>query len=64
MKTFFCSFAVLLFSFCCKAQENNPFTIGFEKSTPSKILGEQRKVGYIFQTGIEKMKIQGKDFTL
>ncbi len=44
MKTLFCSFAVLLFSFCCKAQENNPFTIGFEKSTPSKILGEQRKV--------------------
>ena len=44
MKTFFCSFALLLFSFCAKAQESNPFTTGFEKSTPSKILGEQRKV--------------------
>jgi uncharacterized protein len=44
MKTFFYSFAILLFSFCAKAQENNPFTIGFEKSSPSKILGEQRKV--------------------
>jgi len=44
MKTFLYSFAMLLFSFCGKAQENNPFTIGFEKSFPSKILGEQRKV--------------------
>ncbi|MFZ1784338.1 MAG: alpha/beta hydrolase-fold protein [Ferruginibacter sp.] len=44
MKTFFCSFTLLLFSFCAKAQENNPFTIGFEKSSPSKILSEQRKV--------------------
>jgi len=44
MKTFFYSFAMLLFSFCAKAQGNNPFTIGFEKSSPSKILGEQRKV--------------------
>jgi uncharacterized protein len=44
MKIFFCSFAVFLFSFCCKAQENNSFTIGFEKSTLSKNLGEQRKV--------------------
>src|SRR5665647_282520 len=44
MKTFFCSFTMLLFSFCTKAQENNPFTIGFEKSLPSTILGEQRKV--------------------
>ncbi len=35
---------MLLFSFCAKAQENNPFTIGFEKSSPSKIMGEQRKV--------------------
>lgn len=44
MKTLFYFFAMLLFSFCAKAQENNPFTIGFEKSTPSEILGEQRKV--------------------
>ena len=44
MKTFFYSFALLLFSFSANAQENNPFTSGFEKSAPSKILGEQRKV--------------------
>lgn len=44
MKTFFYSLAVLLFSFCAKAQENSPFTFGFEKSSVSKILGEQRKV--------------------
>ena len=43
-KTFFCSFTILLFSFCAKGQENNPFTIGFEKSSPSKILGEQRTI--------------------
>jgi uncharacterized protein len=44
MKTFFYSFAMLLFSYCVQAQENNPFTIGFEKSSSSEILGEQRKV--------------------
>jgi hypothetical protein len=44
MKTFFYSLAILLFSFCAKAQENNPFTTGFEKYSPSEILGEQRKV--------------------
>lgn len=44
MKTFFYSFTLILFSFYAKAQESNPFTIGFEKSLPSKILGEQRKV--------------------
>ncbi len=44
MKTFFYAFALLLFSFCVKAQESNPFTTGFEKSAASKILGEQRKV--------------------
>lgn len=44
MKTFFCSFTLFLFSFCAKAQENNPFSLGFEKSAASKILGEQRKV--------------------
>jgi uncharacterized protein len=44
MKTFFYSFTILLFSFCAKAQDNNPFTVGFERISPSKILGEQRKV--------------------
>ena len=44
MKTFFYFFTILLFSYCAKAQENNPFTSGFEKSLPSKIFGEERKV--------------------
>jgi hypothetical protein len=44
MKAFFYSLVLLLFSFCSKAQENNPFTIGFEKSASSKILVEERKV--------------------
>jgi hypothetical protein len=44
MKTFFYSFAILFFSFCAKAQENNLFTVGFKKNSLSKILGEQRKV--------------------
>jgi len=44
MKTFFYSFTLLLFSFCAKAQENNHFNTGFEKSSPSEIFGEQRKV--------------------
>jgi len=44
IKTFLYALAMLLFSFCAKAQENSPFTIGFEKSSPSEILGEQRKV--------------------
>jgi uncharacterized protein len=43
MKTLFCYFTILLFSFSVKAQENNPFTTGFEKNLSSKILGEQRK---------------------
>lgn len=44
MKPLFYAFAMMLFSFCAKAQESNPFTTGFEKSFPSKILGEQRKI--------------------
>ncbi len=44
MKTFFYAFALILFSFCAKAQENNPFNSGFERSSLSDILGEQRKV--------------------
>ena len=42
MKTFFYSFAILLFSFCARAQQNNPFISGFEKTMPSPILGTQR----------------------
>ncbi|MCW3110451.1 MAG: hypothetical protein JWQ09_4957 [Segetibacter sp.] len=37
-------FCFLLFIFYPKAQENNSFSVGFEKSTLSKILGEKRKV--------------------
>ena len=44
MKIFFYSLAILFFSNCAKAQENSPFTVGFEKSSASKILSEQRKV--------------------
>lgn len=44
MKTFLCSITILLFSLSIQAQENNPFITGFEKSAPSKILGEQRTV--------------------
>lgn len=44
MKSFFYFFAILLFTFCAKAQESNPFITGFEKSLLSKILDEQRKV--------------------
>ena len=44
MKSFFCSIIFLLFSFCTYAQENSPFTTGFEETIPSKILGQTRKV--------------------
>ena len=44
MKIYFYLFTLLLFSFCTKAQESNSFTVGFEKSFPSKILGDERKV--------------------
>lgn len=44
MKPFVYAFALMLFSVFVKAQENNPFTSGFEKSTTSKILSEQRRV--------------------
>lgn len=33
-----------MLSFCIKAQENSPFTTGFEETISSKILGQQRKV--------------------
>ena len=44
MKYFFCSIAFLFISFCVSAQENSPFTTGFEEAIPSKILGQDRKV--------------------
>ena len=42
MKSFFCSIALLLFSFYIHAQENSPFTTGFEETIPSKILEQNR----------------------
>ncbi len=44
MKTYTCCIALLLFFFFDKAQENNPFTSGFEKIIESKTLDEPRKV--------------------
>lgn len=44
MKALFHSFTILLFSFCARAQEYNPFTTGFEKGLASQILGEQRRI--------------------
>jgi uncharacterized protein len=44
MKIFFCSVAVFMLTFCMQAQENSPFTTGFEETISSKILGQQRKV--------------------
>lgn len=43
MKTFFYSISLLLL-FCTLAQENNPFTTGFEETISSKIVGQERKV--------------------
>lgn len=44
MKFFFTAIAFLLISFCVNAQENSPFTTGFEETIPSKILGQERKI--------------------
>ncbi|MFD2288119.1 alpha/beta hydrolase [Pedobacter petrophilus] len=44
MKSFYCSFIFLLFSFYVQAQEDNRFTIGFSETISSKILGENREI--------------------
>lgn len=44
MKTCIYCIVIIFFPFAAKAQENSPFTTGFEKSFPSKILGVERKV--------------------
>ncbi|MRX41983.1 alpha/beta hydrolase [Flavobacterium sp. LC2016-23] len=44
MKTFFYAVAAFMLTFCMQAQENSPFTTGFEETISSKILGQQRKV--------------------
>jgi predicted alpha/beta superfamily hydrolase len=61
MKPFFCSLALLLFSFCVKAQENSPFITGFEETIPSKILKEQRKVWIHIPNSNGGKKIIGKE---
>jgi predicted alpha/beta superfamily hydrolase len=44
MKTFFYSVAFFILTYCIQAQENSPFTTGFEETISSKILGQERKV--------------------
>ena len=44
MRFFFFSIIFLLISFFVNAQENSPFTTGFEQTIPSKILSQQRKI--------------------
>jgi predicted alpha/beta superfamily hydrolase len=61
VKFFFCCIAILAMSVCAHAQENNPFTTGFEETIPSKILGQQRKVWIHIPTsnGGNKVKDRG-----
>jgi predicted alpha/beta superfamily hydrolase len=44
MKTFFYSVAFFILTYYMQAQENSPFTTGFEETITSKILGQERKV--------------------
>jgi predicted alpha/beta superfamily hydrolase len=61
VKFFFCCIAILAMSVCAHAQENSPFTTGFEETIPSKILGQQRKVWIHIPTsnGGNKIKDRG-----
>jgi predicted alpha/beta superfamily hydrolase len=44
MKLLYCSIIFLLVSYSTYAQENSPFTTGFQDSVPSKILDEKREI--------------------
>src|SRR5664279_638973 len=44
MKICICCISILFYSFYARAQQNNPFISGFEKTMPSVILGAQRTV--------------------
>ncbi|MCF6405060.1 hypothetical protein L3C95_19315 [Chitinophaga filiformis] len=44
LKLLLCSVIFLSTSFCVNAQENSPFTTGFEESVHSKILAQERKI--------------------
>jgi predicted alpha/beta superfamily hydrolase len=62
MKFFFFSIIFLLISFFVNAQENSPFTTGFEETIPSKILSQQRKIWIHIpnSNGGNKIKNKGK----
>lgn len=61
-KLVFCFFLFLLASLCVRAQENSPFTMGFEDTIPSKILSQQRKIWIHIpnSNGGNKVKDKGK----
>src|ERR1700677_2239018 len=61
-KVVFCFFLFLLTSLCVHAQENSPFTTGFEETVPSKILNQQRKIWIHIpnSNGGNKVKDKGK----
>jgi predicted alpha/beta superfamily hydrolase len=61
-KVVFCFFLFLLTSVCVHAQENSPFTTGFEETIPSKILSQQRKIWIHIpnSNGGNKIKNKGK----
>jgi len=61
-KLVFCFFLFQLTSFCVHAQENSPFTTGFEETIPSKILSQQRKIWIHIpnSNGGNKVKDKGK----
>ncbi|MBD1366735.1 alpha/beta hydrolase [Mucilaginibacter sp. ZT4R22] len=61
VKFFFCCIAILAMSVCAHAQDNSPFTTGFEETIPSKILAQQRKVWIHIPTsnGGNKVKDRG-----
>ena len=60
MKKFIYSLAVIFLSFCGHAQESSLFTSGFEKSFPSKVLEEQRKVWIHIPAGMGENENKGK----
>ena len=61
-KIIFCFILFLVTSFCVHAQENSPFTTGFEETIPSKILSQQRKIWIHIpnSNGGNKVKDKGK----
>jgi predicted alpha/beta superfamily hydrolase len=60
VKSFFCSLTFLLISFSIYAQENSPFTTGFEEEISSKILGEKRKIWIHIPTSNGGNKVKGR----